>query len=186
MIPVKINGQTHKIPTFDELSIKHYIEYKKTLKKKKSFTIIDYLSIVLGQEYKLVYFSKINNVDGLMSVIGSSRDYTKIKPGKQFIIAGDVYNLENYLIETVGQRFMIQENGKKFKQDEELLCFILAVSIIREVNLGKVLKFKDKIMDEAYIDILPTGFFLFRNLINGYDKERNIFHRLKRLISTIL
>lgn len=186
MIPIKINGKTQKVPTFDELTVKQYIEYVKILRKKKKFDIIDYLSLVLKQEYKLVYFSKIHNVEGLMKVIGSSRDYRKIKPGKQFVISGEVYNLDNYLIETVGQRFMIQENAKRFKSDEELLCFVLAVSIIREVNLSKVQELKDKIMDEPYIDILPTAFFLFRNLTNGLSKGRNILRGLRRLISTIL
>lgn len=186
MIPIKINGQTQKVPTFDELTVKQYIEYTKILRKKKKFNIIDYLSLVLKQDYKAVHFSRIHNVEGLMKVIGQARDYRKIKPGKQFVISGDVYNLDNYLIETVGQRFMIQENGKRFKQDEELLCFVLAVSIIREVNLGKVLELKDKIMDEAYIDILPTAFFLFKSLINGLNKDQNILQKLRRLISTIL
>lgn len=185
MIPIKINGQTQKVPTFNELTVKQYIEYTKIFRKKKKFDIIDYLSLVLKQEYKLVYFSKIHNVDGLMNVLGHARDYRKLKPGKQFVIAGDYYNLDNYLIETVGQRFMIQENAKRYKTDEELLCFVLAVSIIREVNLIKIQELKNKIMNEPYVDILPTAFFLSRSLISGLNKGKNIFQRLRRLISTI-
>lgn len=183
MIPIKINGIKNEIPTFNELTVEQYIKYRKAIKRKKDFSIIDYLSIVLKTNYKAVYFSKIKKIQFLSETLGQVKDYSKIKPKKEFIINKEIYKLESYSIQTVGQRFMIQENGKKFKDTEEFLCFVLAVCIIKEVNLNKIIELKDLILKEYYIDILPTAFFLLRNLMTGLNKGKNIFQQLKRLMS---
>lgn len=177
MISIKINGEKKKIPTANELTVSQYSELVKAEKQN----IISYLSIVLGVEYKTTFFSKINNI-ALLKRIGKVEHYDKLKPKKKIVLSDSSFYYIPNEIETLGQRFMIEENSSKL-EEEEYLCFVLAVGLSKDpMNYDSVNSLKEKLMNEPYVNILPTAFFLLKNLSNGKRSVRNFFRELVRLI----
>lgn len=177
MITLKINGEKKQIPTMDKLTVKQYIKFVKT-----DMSLINYLSVCLNIKYKEAFNIKLNNIEHLKARIGQIKDYTKIPVPKKLIINNELFFIKNIDISTVGQRFMIEENGKKLK-DEELFCFILAIGIVRDpMNIDEINKTKKKLMKEPYVNILPLGFFLASRFLIGKKSVMNYLKMLKQLI----
>ena len=177
MIKLPINGKEETIPTMDEMTVNQYIEFTKT-----DMNLINYLSVCMGVNYKEAFNSKIKNTDKLLRRLGQLKDYTKIKPVKRLIIDNELIFIKNIEISTVGQRFMIEENSTGM-QNEEFLCFILAVGIVSDpMNIDEINKMKSKLMNEPYINVLPYGFFLANRFLIGKKNAMNFFRWLKALI----
>ena len=168
MINLKLNNQNYEIPTYKELTVKQFIE----LRKRKDTNLINYLSVVTGLRFADIWTCKVNRPHDLAIRIGKYMDYTERKPGRRILVDDKTHFLpESMEIETVGQRFTIEENGKNLK-DEEYLCFVLAVGLLgNEMDYNKINSLKDKIMNQPYINVLPAGFFLLKNLWIGNDIE---------------
>ena len=111
--------------------------------------------------------------------IGDIEDYSKLKPKKHII----GYDVEE--ISTIGQRFIIEENTDNMN-NEELMCFILAVAMVNEPNIDAITKVKDTLMNMPYLEVLPTGFFLLKNFVSGKIKERKCFNRFILMIKMII
>lgn len=177
MISVIINGKNKKIPSMDELTVKQYAKYIRT-----DMSLINYLSVCLNINYKKASNIKIKNLDLLGLRLGEIKDYTKVSTPKKLIINDELFFIKNIEISTVGQRFMIEENAKKLK-DEELFCFILAIGIVKDpMNIDEVNKMKNKLMKQSYINVLPLGFFLASRFLNGKKSVMSFFNPLKRSI----
>ena len=175
---IEINGKKEKIPLIDELTVSQYIKFMKTKRD-----IIDYLSIVLNIKYKEAFDLKFKGLKPLLKRLGDIKDYSKIKMPGKLIINNKLYFTRNIEISTIGQRFMIEENAKKLK-DEEYLCFVLAVGIVKNpMDIEEINEMKNILMRESYLNVLPTAFFLFSHFMLGKKSAMNYFNRLKKLIS---
>ena len=173
MISLKINGEKKQIPAADELTVKQYSEFVKQDKQD----IISYLSVTLGITYKQAFYSKLNNI-GLLKRIGTVKQYDLLKPKKKILLKDGTFYYIPEEITTIGQRFMIEENAAKL-EEEEYLCFVLAVGLVNDpMNLDSVNNLKEKLMNESYTEILPTAFFLLRNLSNGKNSVMNFSREL--------
>ncbi len=179
MITLKINGEKKKIPSANELTVNQYIKLIEIGKQD----LISYLSACLEKDYKLVFNSKIKNIEYIVKRIGNLEDYKKIKVKNYLSLAnGEIYLVSNLGITTIGERFMIEENAKNFK-NEELLCFILAICIVEnKMDYGKIKEKKDYLMDQPYKNVLPTAFFLLNNFLIGNIKGIKFLWKLKQLI----
>jgi len=175
MIELKINKEKKYIPTVRELTVKQYIAFMNSEKQD----IINYLSVTLGVDYVAAWNLNINNYDVLFARIGEIKDYSKLKPRK-FILD---YEVEE--ISTIGQRFMIEEQSKAF-ENEELMCFILAVALIKTPDIGRIIELKNKLMDEPFMEILPTAFFLQKRFVNGKICANFNFKNLIRLMKILV
>ena len=143
--------------------------------KKEAFNIIDYLSVATGQEYETLYKLKVKNASGLYEVIGTARDYSKIKHKDELLIGDKIYKVKE--IDELGQRVLVEENFKD-KNNEMLVCGILAVALCipennLELDVKNVNKLYDEIIESCYLDVLPTGFFLHNRFFNYKRKGMN-------------
>lgn len=178
MITIFKNKKEIKIPTANELTVNQYIDFM----ARDRQDIINYLSVVLNVDYNSVWNFRLNEIesDTLFARIGQVEDYTKLKP-KKYILGNEIKE-----VETFGQRYIIEETSYDMKP-EELFCFVLAVCIVCEPNENKINEYKDKLMDMPYIDVLPTGFFLLKNLRNGKISGnlnlKNLIHLIKTKVS---
>ena len=157
MIPLIINNEIRLVPKITELNTEQFAE----LIKLDSFNLIDYLAIVLGLSHKVVEGVTVRNplflAQQLYPVIP---DYSKHKPKKQITIDGKVYLLKKDF--TLGQRFLIEENGKGLT-GIDLYILILAVTADQE-NYPDLLP---KIKQMPAAETLPDAFFLAKNLRVG-------------------
>lgn len=169
MIELKLNNEKALIPTYKELTVRQLIR----LKGKDNLNIINYLSSVIDRKFADIAELRVKNPYDLAIRIGKYKDYTKSKYSKVITIPGKKFWTKNLEIETLGQRFMIEENAKNLK-DEEYICFVLAVAILgTEMDSSKIIDLKEKIMDEPYLNVLPIGFFLHKSLWIGSILETN-------------
>jgi len=173
MIELKINKRRELIPAANELTVNQYSRFMRL----ENQDIINYLSIALNVNYKTAFNLKVKNLDKLLARIGTIEDYSKISP-KKYILDYDVKK-----ISTVGQRFVIEESGKNY-EDEELLCFVLAVALIGEPDINKIEDLKKKLMSMPYIEVLPTAFFLRKKLMIGGKYGKSLLRILSRWIKT--
>ncbi len=179
MITLKINGKKVKIPVVNELTVKQYSELV-----RKELNIINYLSVVLGKTYKEAFNSKVKGIEKLQKRIGTIQDYTKMPFAKHFIFDDELYETKKIEVSTVGQRFMIEEHASKL-ENEELLCYILAVGIAENpMDYEEINKLKDKLLQESYIKVLPVAFFLANRFLIGRKSGMNFLRMSKQLINT--
>lgn len=174
MITLKINNKDVKVPKITELSTDKFCK----LHDMNDFTIIDYLSVVLDEDYKIAENFKIKNPAFLGGqLFGSIPDYESKKPKKFIVVEGRKYDLNPDF--TLGQRFQIEENGKG-KAGMELILFILAVN----ADQGNHPALLEKIKQEPAALILPEAFFLLRNLSSGRSSGLRFLKIFRRLIKT--
>jgi len=161
MIPLEINGITQEVPTIYELTTKQYVD----LMKLPKFNLIDYITTVLELPKVDVEKCRVKNPLFLSSQLYPSiPDYSKVKAKKH--IRGVQINPDV----TLGQRFLIEENGKGLK-DFDLI--VHALEVLTELNIKNM----------PASETLPEGFFLCRNLLRGNNKGLNF---LKRILNMIL
>jgi hypothetical protein len=179
MINLKINGEKKTIPSIDELTVRQYSEFIKT-----DMTLVNYLSVVLGIPYKDAFNIKLKGMKQLKKRIGELKDYTKIPYRRKFLFRDRLIWTRRIDISTVGQRFMVEEHGKKL-ENEELLCFILALGIAKNpMNSEELDEIKDKLMDSNYKTILPIAFFLGSRFLIGRSNAMNYLRMLRLSIIT--
>ena len=153
MITLKINNKDVKVPAITELSTEKFCK----LHDLNDFTIIDYLSIVIGVDYKIAENFKIKNPAFLGGqLFGNIPDYESKKSKKFIVVEGRKYDLSPNF--TLGQRFQIEEKGKG-KKGMDLILFILAVNADQENHPALL----EKIKQEPAALILPEAFFLLKN-----------------------
>lgn len=187
-IKIKIKGKLFpreiQVKTFRELSVKELKQWLDLQREGVKTDIIHYLSIVRGISYKAAYNLNIKNPENLISVLGEVIDYEKAKPAKKIVVDDTLYNVDDISIFTVGQRNTIEENIKGY-ENEEMLCYILAVAMLGydSTDALKVKDLKDKLLDCAYVDVLPTAFFLLKILWNGKNSGIYFLKKLLALIS---
>ena len=183
MITISINRKKVEIPTFRELTVNQFMELRERINAKTEgeFNLLDYLSMVLEKDLKLMFFSKLKNPEIINKALGKIEDYQKIKSYK-FFYKGKNHDLRDYDI-TLGQRFMIEENAKK-KADERLMCFMLAVVLANEMDLKKVNKIYNKILAMPYLDVLPPAFFLANSSVNGKKNAMRYLRKLRNMMKT--
>lgn len=170
MITLKTNNIPYKIPTIHELDVATFAK----LQGFGDFTIIDYLSIVLDIDFKTASDFRIKNPIFLSNQLyGDFPDYESQKPRKFITVKGKRYNLNPNF--TLGQRFIIEENGKG-KDGLELLLFMLAVNADQD-NYSELLELINK---EQASRIIPEAFFLLGNLSNGRSLEQMFLRVFKR------
>lgn len=178
MIKVTINNKKVSLPTIEELTVSQYIKFVKT-----DMNLISYLSVCLNKTYKEAFDMKLKNIPLLNKRIGKLKDYTKAPVPKHIIVNDKLHLIKDIDISTVGQRFMIEENGRKLK-DEELFCFILAIGIVEDkMNVDEINKLKRKLMKQPYLNILPVGFFLAKRFLIGKKSGMSYFNRFVAWIS---
>lgn len=171
MIPLKINGQKLKIKAIHEMTAKEFIEFSKIENPDK----IKYISFITGVEYLAIFNSKIPN--NILAMIGELEDITKIKPPKSIL----GYPLNRYDIDTVGQRFQLDNCNLK---GYELLVFIVAVALANDPDLNKVNDFVKRLYDYPYREVMAAGNFFFQRSSFGKRKGLLSFTNIRALIST--
>ncbi len=178
MIKLTINREKKEIPAADELTVGQYIK----LVALGEINIVNYLSTVLGINYKEAFNSKVKNLDLLTRRIGQIEDYSKITPKKKITFKDGSFNYIPSEISTVGERWTIEENAREL-EGEELMIFILAVGLVPDpMNFDKITTMVERLKNEPYKEILPTAFFLHNRFLIGKSTGVSFFHRLILMI----
>jgi hypothetical protein len=165
MINVKINGKKYKIKTIPELTTEEFIE----LSELENLDTSKYISWQTGIDIKKTFFAIISKQ--VEKSIGKVPDIRKLHIPKWV-------NKKN-IIETVGQRHQIENSNLK---GYELLVFTLAVANAKSNNIDDVNELNDIYMQMPFMDILPAGFFFFKNYKNGKSEGRRLLNWLLGLI----
>ena len=153
MIPIKIGTKKHKIKTIDELNTAEFIELGKIEKPD----ILKYVSWQTGVTNDKAFFAVISPV--VEKAIGQIPDITKLPFSKKFD--------KKKIIDTVGQRHQIESSKIT---GYELLVLCLAVAQGRTNNATEINELVQKYMKMSFIDVLPSGFFFFKNFSSGKKK----------------
>lgn len=177
MITLTLNKEKKQIPTMDELTVRQFTELT-----KKDINIVNYLSVTLGVNYKDAFNTKVKGIDKLLKRLGKLDDYTKLVPSK-VVVDDKLIDIKKIEVSAVGQRFMIEENARKL-QNEELLCFILAIGIVDDpMNIEEINELKEKLLNQPYKKILPNAFFLASRFLIGRSSVTNYLKMCRQLIN---
>jgi len=186
MIPIKINGKKYSIKHPHELLTSEYVELSKIFqglleneddKVKAAYQfVIRYISWSAEIDLQLAYFSKIS--DSLVLTIGTLFDQQWLMP--KTILGKPV---KRYIIDTVGQRFMIETCNKK---GYELLIFVCAVALARSEDYTVIESIEQRLMRLPYQEVIPIANFFFQHLRNGKNSGASSLGRFIRWIKTRL
>jgi hypothetical protein len=168
MIPIKINKKKYKIKSVAELSTREFIE----LSHIDNLDMVKYIAWQTKTDTSKAFFAVTDNVIEL--AIGKVPDVATMHRPK--------WPNYSHTIETVGQRHQIESSGLS---GYELLVFVLAVAQARSTNIDDVNTLRDQYMDRPYTEILPAGFFFYKNLLPGRKFAAKSLEKLMALIKTI-
>lgn len=163
MIPIKINNKKYKIKSIDELTTSEYIE----LDGNKDFDIVKYIQWQTKCDFNDAFFATTSK--GLEIAIGQKRDITKMP-----MLVVPYFDYKKTL-ETVGHRYQIEQSGL---DGLKLLVFCLAVAQANDTNIDRVNQLVKYYNRKPWQEILPAGFFFFKNYRNGRSFAQGCLMRL--------
>lgn len=169
LIPIKIKGKPYRIKPITELTTKEFI----ALCKIENLDIVKYIAWQTGVKMDTAFFAITS--PAVNKAIGQIPDITKLPFPKTF-------NKSN-VIETVGQRHQIEGCGL---DGFELLVFVLAVAQAKSNNIDDVNKLRADYLDRPFTEILPAGFFFYKNLNSGRRGAVSYLKRLPVLIKMLI
>lgn len=158
MIPIKIGGKPFKIKPINSLITREFVEVSKI----KNLDLMKYIAWFTGVKNEDAFFAKISNT--VVEAIGQFKPIEKMPFPNTFD--------KRKLIETIGQRHQIERCKKK---DYELLIYILAVSQAQTNDTSKVNEMYESYLEMPYVEVLPAGFFFYKNLKTGSNLEMKSF-----------
>lgn len=164
-IPIIIGKKKYKIKPINKLTTKEFIEFSKL----ETPDHIKYIAWQTGLEFKDAFFAVTSKT--VEKAIGTAPDITKLPVPK--------WVDKTKLIDTVGQRHQVESSGLS---GYELLIYCLAVSQARSNNSDEVEALRVKYEDMPFIEIMPAGFFFFKNFNNGKKKGLRSLNLLRCLI----
>jgi hypothetical protein len=165
MIPVTIADKKYRIKSISELTTREFIE----LNKIEELTFIKYIAWQTSTDLEKAFFTRIDKLTE--QSIGVVPDIRTLKRSKRFDY--------KKTIQTVGQRHQVEGcNLTNF----ELLVFCLAVSQAQSNNIDDVIALRDAYMQQPFTEILPSGFFFFKNLEHGKSFAQRILMRFSSLM----
>ena len=176
-IPIKINGKSYKVPMLCDLSTREFIEVSK----------IEGIATESGQFDSVKYIAWYLNLDTKDTFFATMPD----KLHRELSYFPDVRNMAlpilDYIdpkktIETVGQRFQVEESSLK---GYELTIFILAVAQAGSNNIDEINNLFDFYMTRPAVHILPYAFFFSKISKSGKSKGVNFSLWLLGLIRTL-
>ena len=131
-IPIKINNKSYKVPQLCDLNTKDFIEVSKIegiATEKEQFDSVKYIAWYLKLDTKEAFFATMP--DKLHRELSYFPDVRKTS-----LMPLDYIDPKK-TIETVGQRFQVEESGLK---GYELAVFVLAVAQAQSNNIDEVNK----------------------------------------------
>lgn len=170
------------IPTFDELTVKQFIDVTKILEENKNVFdlnfIINYVCYFSGFDRMFINESNLQTAKILNIVTGDFKDYTKyVYPG-HIILNGKHYYSKG--IEDFGQRILITQASEKM-QGFEMYVFAVATAIKAKAlnyDFESVMKFKKHLMSKNWFDIIAPGHFFFLQYLNGSSNAMTVLMKL--------
>ena len=157
-IPIKINDKKYNIKPIAELSTKEFIE----LSKIENCDLVKYIAWQTKVKLDEAFFAVTSKTVEL--AVGKTPDITKMK-----CMQVDYIDYKK-TIETVGQRHQVENSNL---QGFDLIVFTLAVSQAQSNNIDDVNKLRDEYFKKPFLEILPAGFFFFKNYKSGRKKGRS-------------
>lgn len=168
-IPITIAGKKYKIKPINELTTKEFIEFSKIPIPDPSESYIKYIAWQTGHDFKDAFFAVTSKI--VEKQIGIAPDITKLPVPK--------WVDKTKLIDTVGQRHQVEASNLS---GFELIVYCLAVAQARSNNSDEVEALRLKYDDMPFTEILPAGFFFFRNYNPGRNRGRMNLNWLRCLI----
>jgi len=164
MIPIKIQGKHYKIKSIQELTTKEFLE----LAAIPELDTVKYISWQTGVKMQDAFFAVTSKTVEL--AIGRIPNIQTLRK--------PTWPDYSKTIQTVGQRHQVEASGLK---GYSLLVFILAVAQARSNNIDDVNALRDSYLEKPFTEILPAGFFFYKNLQSGSNFVRRNLKKLKGL-----
>lgn len=163
--PITIDGKKYNIKPISELTTAEFIE----LEKIEDLDYLKYISWQTGVSIDKTFYAIID--PKIYLAIGQKPDITKMK-------IPDWVD-KNKKIDTVGLRHQVESSKLK---NFDLLVLCLAVAQARSNNYEDVQNLIDQYMQMPFAEVLPSGFFFFKNYNRGKSNVRNFLNWLLALI----
>lgn len=193
MIPIRINGKKKSLKPFKDITVKEYIDLAKRIEEKKSFDILDYISIILNVDYEQAMNYEIKNLNLIIKMIGEmyvilgnnprqpGLNYIEdIKPNFYFSTNNKIYDLRKYKTNRVGHRIIIEKQIEQEKTYLELYIYSLALVLSDSFDYDEIEEMKEKLYNENALKVLSLGAFFFDNILNSESYATKIFKRFLR------
>ena len=194
MIPFKINGQKHLIPTvWSDVTYHQYIKLITTPNN-----LIDYIAVFVDIPRETLATAKLNNVERIALALSFLTIPPKFeaKPAK---MVGPYYVPKDITLESLGQfedlRALITQMPSGTTPEECIQTSELYLSscsiYIQKIADGKydpqrVEAVKDKLRNYSCVEVIQTGSFFFYKLLNTSQgithRSQSILPRLKKLL----
>lgn len=165
--PITISGKKYKIKPIIELTTKEFIE----MSAIENIDYVKYIAWQTGASFDDAFFAVTSK--SVEDAIGKTPDITKL-PVPRWVD-------KKKLIDTVGQRHQVENSGLS---GFDLLVYCLAVSQGRSNNSDVIDQLRDRYLSMLFVEILPAGFFFFKNFRTGRKKGLMSLRWLRGLIRT--
>ena len=165
MIPITIQNKKHKIKSIAELTTKEFID----MSTIDDMDYVKYIAWQTGLTFEKAFFAVTSKT--VEQAIGKAPDITKLQVAK--------WVDKTKLIDTVGLRQQVETSGL---DGYKLLVYCLAVSQAHSLNSDDVQALIDKYNEMSFIEILPSGFFFYKNFNRGKEKGVNFSGLLRGLM----
>ena len=185
---IKINNKKHEIKPASELTIKEYIELfdKFDPKTKNLGILLDYISVILGLDYKDIADVNINHrtIRRLFAYIGEIQLAKDMPVSKEFYYkrTGKTYYQSVVNWQSVGVRRMMEERDEK--NQLKMAVYLLAVLIQGDYDYEKTEAIYNDLQDYRAIDVFSFVIFFFKSLYSGNKPDTSFLKRLIRKLST--
>ena len=167
MIPITINEKKYMIKSCDELTTKEFFE----INKIENLDLLKYISWATKEDYSKVFHARIS--ESVIKQIGSLKDDLPL-PKKVIGIP-----VEINIIDTIGQRFMIETSNKK---ESDLLIFVCAVALSKSEDYTVIEQYENRLLNALYTEVIPAAQFFFIHLQNGRNLGISSFRKTLLLI----
>jgi hypothetical protein len=134
----------------------------------KDMDYVRYIAWQTGESFDSAFFAVTSKT--VERAIGKALDITKLKIPK--------WVDKTKLIDTVGQRHQIENSGLS---GFELLVYCLSVSQGRSNNSDVIEALQSRYLDMPFTEVLPAGFFFFKNFRDGRKRGGNCLRWLPGL-----
>lgn len=197
MIPFKINGQKHLIPTvWGDVTYYQYIQLITTPNN-----LIDYISVFTNIPRETLATAKLNNVERIAIALSFLTMPPKFEAEPTKMV-GPYYVPKDITLESLGQFEDLRELIKQMPTGttpEEVIktsdLYLTACSIyVQKIADGKydpqrVEAVKDRLKNYSCMEVIQTGSFFFYKLLNTSqgitNRSQSISQRLKKMLQEL-
>lgn len=195
MIRIQIKGESTYVPKFNELTVKRYREVAMYVTEESKLSILRYISITTGIDYKQLMSSKIKGIDSFTKRVGEfiycdpcpsdavKGTFGHFKGTKIIKYEGKWYDFNKMKMREAGYRVMYEQYIKSAKNIMDVYTFFVAMAIDSDFDYENTLEIQKNLEKLNAYKVFYLGAFFFERWKRGAIKGYNFSRLLTRLMS---